>query len=388
MQASNRQTAMASEPRRGYLRGHGAGALVAFVLVIAALASVPALGLAAGGIAPHEGVSAQTGPEADAISLRADLAADGTARWQVTYRIELDGANETAAFEDLRADIESDPAPYVDRFRDRMVRTANTAENATGRAMAVENVSVSANRESLPQGEYGVISYRLDWQGFAAVDGDRLRAGDAIDRFFLDERASLTVAWPRAYGLESVQPSATATDDGSVTWQGRRDFGPREPRVEVVRGETGGDGASGGGLPLVPLGLVAALIIVAGGLLYAWRGNQGEGPAPGASADPAPGSSSGGAESGGEAATGDTDDGPPPDLLSNEERVLQLLEDNGGRLKQQQVAEKLDWTDAKTSQVVGDLRDAGQVESFRLGRENVLTLPDVSLEPDRDDETE
>jgi len=379
---------MASGPQRSDLRGHGALALAAIALVIAALASVPALGLAAGGIAPHEGVSAQTGPEADAISLRADVAADGSATWQVTYRIELDGANETAAFEDLRADIERDPAPYVDRFRDRMVRTANAAENATGRAMAVENVSVSANRDSLPQGEYGVISYRLDWRGFAAIDGDRLRAGDAIDQFFLDERTSLTVAWPAAYGLESVAPEPTATDERSVTWQGRRDFGPGEPRVEVVRGAAGGDGASGGGLPLVPLGLVAALILAAGGLLYVWRGSQGEDPAPGASADPTAGGGGGGAEPGGEAATGDTDDGPPPDLLSNEERVLQLLEDNGGRLKQQQVAGQLDWTDAKTSQVVGDLRDEGQVESFRLGRENVLTLPDVSLEPERDDETE
>ena len=54
-------------------------------------------------------------------------------------------------------------------------------------------------------------------------------------------------------------------------------------------------------------------------------------------------------------------------------------------MKQQEVAEALEWTDAKTSQVVGDLRDAGDLESFRLGRENVLTLPDVSVEPDGDE---
>jgi uncharacterized membrane protein len=67
-------------------------------------------------------------------------------------------------------------------------------------------------------------------------------------------------------------------------------------------------------------------------------------------------------------------------LLSNEERVLRLLEENGGRMKQQEVAGELDWTAAKTSQVVGDLRDEDELGSFRLGWENVLTLPDVEID--------
>ena len=87
-----------------------------------------------------------------------------------------------------------------------------------------------------------------------------------------------------------------------------------------------------------------------------------------------------------EAATG-TGDTPPEDLLSNEERVLQLLQENGGRMKQKQVAEQLDWTAAKTSQVVGGLRDDDEVDSFRLGRENVLTLPDVDIEGGADDDS-
>nr|WP_242493394.1 hypothetical protein [Haloarcula hispanica] len=80
------------------------------------------------------------------------------------------------------------------------------------------------------------------------------------------------------------------------------------------------------------------------------------------------------------AAVTDADAGAPPaELLSNEEQVLQLLESNGGRLKQQQVAGELDWTDAKTSQVIGGLRDEDKVETFRIGRENVVTLPDTDV---------
>lgn len=56
--------------------------------------------------------------------------------------------------------------------------------------------------------------------------------------------------------------------------------------------------------------------------------------------------------------------------------MLQLLDENGGRIKQKQVVETLGWTDAKTSKVVSGLREEGTIESFRIGRENVLRYPD------------
>jgi uncharacterized membrane protein len=72
----------------------------------------------------------------------------------------------------------------------------------------------------------------------------------------------------------------------------------------------------------------------------------------------------------------ETDTQPDPSLLSNEEQVMQLLEENGGRMKQQTIVEELDWTDAKTSKVVSGMREEGTIESFRIGRENVLTTPE------------
>jgi hypothetical protein len=58
-------------------------------------------------------------------------------------------------------------------------------------------------------------------------------------------------------------------------------------------------------------------------------------------------------------------------------------------MKQKRVAEELDWTAAKTSQVVTGLRDDDDLDGFRLGRENVLSLPEYDAGPDGDDgETE
>ena len=328
--------------------------------------------VAVGGVA---GADLTDGPaqqriDAETVSLRVSLQAEGTATWEVTYRLELADRNATEAFESLRADIDADPAPYVDRFTSRMRRAMWTAENATGREMSVGNASVEARVESLPQGEYGVVVYRLDWAGFAAVDGEALRAGDAIDAFFLDSRTSLTVAWPEAYRLVDHEPTAKTVENGSITWEGRREFGSGEPRIAVSASPATGETPGAGGLALLPLAVVVALVLATGGWLYVRRGRADEG-STGATADVADES--------------EPEEGPPPELLSNAERVLRLLEDDGGRLKQQQVAAELDWTDAKTSQVVSDLREAGELESFRLGRENVLTLPDVSIEGDAGD---
>jgi len=94
-------------------------------------------------------------------------------------------------------------------------------------------------------------------------------------------------------------------------------------------------------------------------------GAQGEGDA----ADAADGDDSSADDS-------SADDRVPMELLSPEERVMRLVTDSGGRIKQQAVVAELDWSAARTSQVVGSLRESGQIETFRLGRENVLKLPD------------
>jgi hypothetical protein len=101
-------------------------------------------------------------------------------------------------------------------------------------------------------------------------------------------------------------------------------------------------------------------------------GADGDASTRSAAAEPAEGTDDGEPTAGG----GATGDETPEELLSPEERVLRLLERNGGRMKQKRVTEELDWSAARTSQVVGNLRDEGDVESFRLGRENVLKFPD------------
>lgn len=301
----------------------------------------------------------------DSIEMEATVGADGDADWRVIYRFDLDSDEEVQAFEALQADVEENQSAYLGPFEDRIERTAENAAAATEREMTVQGFGVSTDRTAQPDTEFGAVVFAFEWAGFAAVDDGTVEAGDALDSLFLDEGSSLTLRWEETLGLDEVSPQAETATDQRLTWRGPRDFDPGEPRALLVSEDSSGIDA----MLLMPILLVALVVALGGVAAYVMR-REPQTTAPE-----------------GDTTAEETDSQEPPsELLSNEERVLALVEDNGGRIKQQEVAEHLDWSAAMTSQVVGDLREEGEIETFRIGRENVLTLPDVDIVPDQDGE--
>ena len=63
-------------------------------------------------------------------------------------------------------------------------------------------------------------------------------------------------------------------------------------------------------------------------------------------------------------------------LLSDEERVEHLLDDNGGRMRQADIVSETGWSDAKVSQLLSAMADENRIEKLRLGRENLISLSD------------
>ncbi len=323
---------------------------VALVAVLAGLLTAPAAAAAPTPLQPDE-------VDPDDVLLSVAVEESGDATWTVTYRVRLATDEEEQAFESVRSDVESEPATYRERFHNRLNATAEDATATTGREMAIRNVSVSADREELPQA-YGVVTYRFRWTNFAATDGDALAAGDAVGGLPLDNETTLLVAGPDGYTVGSATPVPAETRENAVVWEGTRRFTADEPRARFVPAGAEGEATNDGGVPGGISSLVAAAVLVAavaGAAAVAARRDVG--PFGGGDGD---------------------DPGPAPtdgELLSNEEQVIGLLEENGGRMKQAELAEALGWTDAKTSQVTTDLREAGRREGFCLGRGNVLAPP-------------
>jgi hypothetical protein len=151
----------------------------------------------------------------------------------------------------------------------------------------------------------------------------------------------------------------------------------RDDAAEVVAG-SGGEAVSIGGItlpvdaPLLggALGLVGLGVVMALG--WYWRRGGGievetdpDVPSESAAPETAPDS--------GAAAVAD-------EPVTDEGRVVRLLTDSGGRMRQHEIVEATDWSKSKVSRLLSRMDEEGQIRKIRLGRENLVTLPEA--EPD------
>lgn len=285
----------------------------------------------------------------DEVVIEVSVQADGTADWQIQYRTRLVDPDLRDAFASLNRDIDENPDYYLEPFGNWIADTAAAAADYTGRNMAIESLHVEAETRFLPQ-EYGIVTYQFTWVGFAQVDETTISVGDAITGFFLDEYSRLRIHWPLEYQYQEAIPEPDEIDETSLTWIGPVDFTGDQPRITI------GTPGVGDTISSMWYAVVLAAAIVIGIMVLFLRPEDRFGRQP----DEPPSTTASG--------------GMKPSLMSNEERVITLLEECGGRLKQQEIARHLGWTEAKTSSVIKQMREEGIVVAFRLGRENVVSL--------------
>jgi uncharacterized membrane protein len=338
-----------------------AGAALALVLALAAAAAAvgPASGHATGG--PSQ---AATGlqetptptpdgdrPAVDRTVTRIRLYPNGSATWTVGFRTALADDEDAAAYRAFQETFRNDTERYLGPFRERMRGVVADAGAVTGREMNATSFTAETTIQQAPR-RAGVVAYSFRWTNFARVTDGRLVVGDAFEGgLALARNDSLIVVVPDGYAVASADP-ADRVGERRATWVGPAEFPDRRPRVIAAPVDAAAtptptpDG--GGGLPLALVGLVALVAAAVGGVaLYARR--EGEG---------------GGA------------DDPPPEVLTDAERVERMLAEQGGRAKQADVAEAMDWSPSKTSRVLSRMADEGTVEKLQIGRENVIDLVD------------
>jgi len=304
--------------------------------------------------------------DTERVLLRFDVREDGAAAVTVEYRFPVDDATGGTAFAGLQRDIAANQTVYLDRFERRVTETVRTAAAGTDRPMNVTDVAVRAEIRQLPA-PYGVVAYRFTWHGFAVVNDGDLRVGDALAGLYLEEGTQLQVSWPEGYDARSVHPSPTEQRDQAAIWAGPVWFDQAGPQIELVRG--------GPGIDPVPVALLGvSVLFAASGLLFWWRASGGADPiatGPSEATDPRATNPDGGQEN----PPDPVEAGVDVELLSNEERVLWEIERRGGRMKQRELVATLEWSDAKVSRAVTGLREDGALEGFRIGNENVLSVP-------------
>ena len=302
----------------------------------------------------------------DTTTIAFDLQANGDARVSITLRLGLQDDAERAAFDDLATEHASggESPLVVDSFE----RAASLAGQEAGRQMEVQDVSKTADRSS----DTGELVLSFTWTNFTRVSNGQLLLGDVFQRPGgtwlpgIEPGQELRISFPDRYSTQDISiPGARfQVVNGTIRVEGPASFEPGTPSVVL---EQPGDntGTPPSGIPTsTALGvlLVAVLAATAVGA-YWFRDRLPE--------------LRRGLEWGEDAAAGDDEPVDPMSepLLSDEERVLKLLEARDGRMKQVEIVEATDWSNAKVSQLLSEMEEAGRVDKLRIGRENLISLP-------------
>jgi len=274
------------------------------------------------------------------ITYTITLKEEGTANWHVEYRTLLAADEDVGAFDSYTKNVTS---AYLPQFRDLMQRSAAQAAAATSRPMEITDFAGDAVIQTTPTGRYGVVYYSFSWKNFAKTGTD-LAIGDAFaGGLYLAKDNTLVIRYPSGYTVSDAEPAPDQVRDGLI-WYGQRSFGAGEPRLVFEKP----------GFPWLPvlLGGVLVLIVSAGVYWVISKRRRSEPDEPEGAAVPL----------------------SEADLISLEDRIVQLLKTSGGEQYQSEIVKNLGLPKSTVSVTLNDLHKRGIIQKVKKGRENLIRL--------------
>jgi len=372
---------------------------------------------------PDRGPGFATQQEFERTVFEVTVFQNGSARWTFRFTRPLTNDSQRQQFEEYADRFNTEETELWTSFQDRATVLTDAGSDTTGREMTARAFEREARVN--PLGNRGIVEMSFVWTGFAPADGQEVRVGDVFeDGLYIgpDQQFDVEAGPGLAFQEEGVEPApdnitgSSIAESGSLSWDGERQFSNQHPRVVLAPdGATGnstmettatteaattadnGENATAvtpddaGGFPVMVVSLIVLLIGLGAGA--AWKsgalppGEDDGGAAAGASA------SDGGAAAAGAGAAepeSPSEANPEPavpdeELLTDEDRVRQLLEGNGGRMKQANIVEETGWSKSKVSMLLSDMEDDEEISKLRVGRENIVSLsghePDAAGSP-------
>lgn len=337
---------------------------------------------------------AQSG-EVDNEQFRLTINEDGTAQWTFRSNRYLADESEVEGFESFAGEFNADDEhPLFVDFREQASTLVGNADGELEREMTARDFEREAYVDTDTQGnEVGVVEMSFYWEGFARIDGDRVVVGDIYegghyigpDQWIVFE-AGDGLAFTE-YDPQSAELSGeTLADSETVIWRGEETFVENRPRAvlrpadevasenqdevddtDALDPETGSD--DDGGQADDPWMLAAGIVVLVVGLgtIVAWRRDT-------TILDRLASSPNGGDTTGTTSKPDQAPAVPEEELLTDEARVTNLLEENGGRMKQVRIVEETGWSKSKVSMLLSDMEDEGDISKLRVGRENIISL--------------
>ena len=360
-----------------------------FVLVVlVTLATVAGAG-AVGGTAEAGAAAEAPSTGVDQAEFRITVYENASAEWTLTYTQFFEDNEEREQFGAQAREFNENESELFDSFQEQGEALAVAGTDATDREMEAKAFSRQASLGGdCPFQDCGTIRMSFVWTEFAAERNGELVVGDVFETglplgpdqqlvFETGPELQFEAAAPEDYRASGV----TIEESSSITYEGDRVFPDNHPRVVFVPADAAGetptasptetnasdaDELRSGDLAMMAFAVVA-LLALGVGFAFVWRHGHDSmkalGSSEGETTDPAD--------------SGQFPDRPTveeSELLSDEDRVLALLQQNGGRMKQVDIVNETDWSKSKVSMLLSEMEDEGQISKLRVGRENIVSL--------------
>ena len=322
--------------------------------------------------------------EFERSTFRVLVDADGDAVWQYRFERPIESEEERTAYEGYAERFRTEQTDLFRNFRNQSAELTAAASAERGRSMTAENVTRDAGIEQTPTQEVGYVEMSFRWTNFGRVEGDTVVVGDVFEGgLFLGETQTLIFVAGDDVSFSSVNPEGSTSasslaESDSVTWTGERQFADRHTRAAFTIAGTGGGGDAGASMlwllggGVIGLVLVATLAIVRYGVFSRSR-PLGSGTGTDASAG-ATAAADATDDSDANDGSADVVSATPEEPISDEHRVQQLLEDNGGRMKQTGIVDETEWSKSKVSMLLSEMEEEGTIRKIQVGRENIIAL--------------
>jgi uncharacterized membrane protein len=340
-------------------------------------------------------------------TLTVDLQSNGNARWIITKRFNVTTDNQTEAFEELAEQFEEGETAGSGLGLSAFQRAIELVDAETDRSMQMREINRSASSGSDLIDRVGELTISFTWENFARFESEKLVIDDVLETEHgiwlsgLADNQKLVVNAPEGYGIDDAN---TVPQNSSLHWEGPTTFDNTTLQATFI-GVSGTDSTATPGTPTqgvstpkdpsetsglaLGVGLLAAIVVI---VLLATNRERIEAiviEEPDDEADEAesePGAEVTEVEEEDEADESEVDDDIDVELLSDEERVERLLEENGGRMKQANIVKETDWSNAKVSQLLSSMEEQGRIDKLRIGRENLISFPEEDVADITDDE--
>jgi uncharacterized membrane protein len=335
-----------------------------------------------------------------------ELRTNGDARWTVTEQFNTTSESQRTAFDQLAESFVAEAVEGASLGFDAFVTASERVNLVTDRQVSIVDEQRTSSRDE----NIGQLTLSFTWENFARVNDDEIILDDVYETeqglWFdgLGPGQRLVIKSPDGYGFtEFTVSESTTLEDRQLKLKGPTSFN-NETLNAVLVGDSGTgddgnsteptpDGEGNGllgtvGLLLGGVGALSAVLILfvfavgrdRVGELIEIDSKEKDEEAETSDDEPADQQQEPTPEPEPEPTEEPEDDNEiDTELLSDEERVERLLDQNGGRMKQANIVKETGWSNAKVSQLLSSMEDEDRIDKLRIGRENLISFPDEDV---------